>query len=287
MSKYNSFINIVLTRRMVAGLSSATMRGFESDNPVSEDEKRLLTFGAVLFTRNVESCRTLRIREEKHKVAEMLASGWDIRGREKALSTAKELSTADGHTPFADDVYKALVLKGRLEPIHPEDIQYSAGHENALESTIDRTFGSGTIPDEMTDDERKKFQDIILSRLAARINTGIECYKAAWEMLIDLGYTENELSQVRTTAAWDLGRTGFIARYCVKTGYMEEDEAWELMRDAADSASKVYSGWREYLAGYIFGRALGYCSDSKEIYAVLRYLLNHDNSPFEEASFSS
>ena len=272
--------------RSAAILNSGRMHQFEADFPVSTEQKRLLTYGAVLFTRNTESCRTLRLRADKSKVIAALASWWSIRNREDAISTVKDLSAANRHTLFADDVYKTLVLNGRLSPLRPEDLRNITGLENAYQSTIDRVSDSVVNPDKMTDEEKGIFQDRVRSELAARINAGIECYRTARDMLIYLGYSERELARIKSTAAWDFGRASVIARDSVKTRYMEENEAWEFMRTAADNAARLYSDWREYLAGYVFGRALGYGSNSKDIYAVLRFLLNNKNSPFREVSFS-
>jgi hypothetical protein len=260
MARYGSLLNEILGKRMVSKLNSGEMQRFEVDNPVTDEQKRLLTCSAVLFTQNIESCRTFRIKAEKNKVFEMLASGWGIYNQEEALAITKDLSVAKRHTLFADDVYKTIVQKGFFAPLYPDDLHDITGLENAYQSVVD------------------------LSELAMRINDGIKSYQVARKMLIDLGYSENELLWVKSTAAWDYGRAGFIARYSAKTGFMKECDAWDLMRVAADNAVKVYHDWREYLAGYVFGRALAYCSDSTDIYPALRYLLNHNNSPFNEVS---
>lgn len=242
MSEYYGFFNKVMYIRLTTALKSGNMRRFEANYTVSAEQKKLITFGAVLFTRNLESCRTFRLRADKSKIVDMLFSWWDINNPEGALRTAGKLSTANGHTPVADRVYKALEPDGRIRPL------------------------------------RQSANDI------AEFENRIECYKTARDILLDLGYTERELSEVKSTSAWDYGRAGFIARYCVKAGYMEEDEAWGFMETAAKSAASVYGNWREYTAGYVFGRALGYTNDSRDIYAVLRYLLNNSNSPFNEAA---
>lgn len=287
MSKYFGFSNKIFMKRMVKALNSSAMRNFETDNPVSAEQKRWLTFGAVLSTQNMESCRTFKIIADKSAVTEMISLAWSIQNREDALSTVKELSTANGHTPFADDVYKTLVQNGRLDPIHLENLNDILGLENAFKSTVKRLIDSSEFPDEMTDEDQEMFQEIVLSGLEERIDAGIESYKIATDLLIDLGYTERELSGIKSTAAWDLGRTGIVARWSVKTGYIEEYEALSFFKTAADNAVEIYNNWREYLAGYVLGRALGYCSDSTDIYVVLRYLLNYENSPFREVLFNN
>lgn len=314
MLKYYSLQNRILTRYILRSLRSKERRRFEAENPVSDGQKRLLTFSSVLFTQNKESCRTFKIMSGKDEVREMLGEGWGIGAQKEALSTAKNLANADGHTPFADDVYKTLVPRKRNAPFRLEDLHDMTGIENALRATIARVFRpledlygtaetadlkdavydmitetsrAETTLDGLTDEELESFREIVLQKLATRINMGMESYKVAREMLIYLGYSEHELSWIRTVSAWDFGRTGFIARYSVKMGYMGEDEAWGFMQVAADGAVNAYRNWREYLAGYVLGRALGYGDDSKGVCGILRYLLSGGDSPYKEASFSS
>jgi hypothetical protein len=211
---------------LAKALDSGKMRNFEVDFPASGEQKRLLTFGAILSTQTMESCRTFRLQKEKSSVVSALSSWWGIRDREEALSVLQNLSTGQGHTPRADETYKT---------------------------------------------------------------EGMENHKATAALLMRLGYSESELSRVSTTIAWDLGRTGAVARWSVKAGYIEEDEAWLFLKTAADNAVQSYHDWREYLSAYTIGRALGYGNDSAQdgMYSVLDYLLHHKNSPFKEVIFNN
>jgi len=128
--------------------------------------------------------------------------------------------------------------------------------------------------------------DAILGGFIAKVNdSSYSAYLRCKSLLRSLGYSEMELLNIRTTASWDYGRTGFVARYSVKAGYLDESEGWEFMRKAADNATKAYHNWREYIAGYILGRALGYGNDSADFRVVYKYLLNNPDSPLRNAAF--
>ena len=223
-----SLITESLKRSLIRLMTSGDMRKFEAEFPVSAEQQRLLTFGVVLSTYNLESCRTFRLDSDRDGIVDMLESWWGITSRKDALDTAGQLAVADMHTPEADEEY------------------YS-------------------ITKEHLDDAPEYFR----------------CRR----FLLKLGYKESELSAVKTTAAWDYGRTCHIARHSAVAGYLEEDEAWEFMRTAAENASKAYENWREYLAGYIFGRALGYGSDSADMRVVLKYILHNPKSPIKDVPF--
>ena len=197
---------------------------------VSDEKQRYMAFGSIILGMSGESYRMFKIMNmSKGKTKTQLRDLWDIRDRNGALDTAKYLSTAEGHTPFTDDIYINLVKKGNLEllkkSLQPEDLQ-SLKEENA--------------------------------RQVDRIKHGILVYEVTRQNLIKNGYTENELSGINSTAAWDFGRTAQVARYSAHAGYLQEDEAWEYIKTAAENATKVYANWREYVAGYLIGRSIGY-----------------------------
>ncbi|MCL2060860.1 MAG: DUF1266 domain-containing protein, partial [Oscillospiraceae bacterium] len=140
-------------------------------------------------------------------------------------------------------------------------------------------------PDDIPDAE--KYRVHILNNMLGRINNGLYHFKTAKKVLQGLGYSANELEALDSTSAWDYGRCAFIARSCAYTRFLEEDEAWMYMKKAADNASCVYDSWRDFLAGYVAGRALGYGNDSTDIFAILRYLLQSAKSPYNEVPFKS
>ena len=110
-------------------------------------------------------------------------------------------------------------------------------------------------------------------------------YLEAKRNLIQLGYNEEEVSEIDNFAAWDYGRTGYIARYSVQFGLISEEEVWPYVELAARNARKSYRSWREYLAAYVLGRALGYGDASGGIYKALEFLLEDEDSPYVRLDF--
>ena len=72
----------------------------------------------------------------------------------------------------------------------------------------------------------------------------------------DYGYTDEELQNVNTTAAWDYDRMVTVARWCYFVGYISEDEAWTYINTAVEMAKADYTSWREYFAGVLYGRTM-------------------------------
>ena len=151
------------------------------------------------------------------------------------------------------------------------------GRDDALETVIYLARGEGHTPD--ADENLKEIEAI------PEWSTVKEAYIKALEQLFSLGYTKEELDKIETLAAWDYGRCGFIARNSVKMGYLTEEDVWVYIQLAAYNATQRYESWREYLAAYVLGRALGYGRDSADMYSVLEYLLNHEDSPFLRHEF--
>ena len=127
---------------------------------------------------------------------------------------------------------------------------------------------------------REAFEEYLWS-VASRL----DCYEVASSFLGKLGYSEQELIGLSSLAAWDYGRTVYIARWSVAAGYLNEEEAWQYMRTAAENAAERYTDWREYIAAYVIGRAVGYGDNCMDIYPTLNYLLKNNESPLNKAQF--
>ena len=110
-------------------------------------------------------------------------------------------------------------------------------------------------------------------------------YLKALEILKELGYSDKELSEVKTIAAFNYGRTIYVARFSANAGYISEAEAWFYMSTAASHAQKTYSSWRTYLAAYAIGRAIMY-SGIEDMRPTIHFLLYSSDSPFQFCEFS-
>lgn len=131
------------------------------------------------------------------------------------------------------------------------------------------------------------------------INESLSNYRVTKYLLIESsrqtgspfkGYSEADLAKIETFEAYDLGRVVPLARLSVHAGFLKEEETWEYIKTAADTASQLYDSWETYLAAYVIGRHLvrslsrgefGYSISP----SVVEYLLHHHNSPFREHAF--
>ena len=96
------------------------------------------------------------------------------------------------------------------------------------------------------------YQEIIKSNLKH------EEYDAQKKILIEKGYAERELSQIKTLTAWDYGRTAYALRFSAHARYIKQKEAWSYMKAAADNATRDYDSWRQFFAAYYLGRAIAF-----------------------------
>jgi len=278
-------------------LTSDDMRLFESVFAVTAEQKRHLVFGAFIPTANRESIRILALIDSAPDAARLLRDYWSVVDRETALVQLENLSAADGQSPVADEIYEEFVKTGNTAPLELSealvfglshmslDRVYSASVSRALR--MDEELEQLMVLFEASEEEREDVFNVLVAILfVERINDGLDAYQQAFTMLVrTFGYTEEELLNLPTLAAWDYGRTAFIARYGVTAGYLDEETAFEYMKIAADRAAETYSSWREYTAAYILGRALAYGNPSLNLVEVLDYLLNHPESPFLETDF--
>ena len=284
-----SFVSYVLT--------SDEMRAFEAENAVTEAQARYLAFGAFVLTNNRESIRVFALSGSHNAAARILSDFWSVDCHESAMRQLVPLAYAEAQGPVADDIFNTFVRNGRLEPINELDLYRFthdlSGLENIHAAAQRRAEG---MPDEFERlkamlevseaEEEEAFEVFVLLQMANRINQGLEAYQGAKAMLVDVfGFTEEELLAIPTLAAWDFGRTAIIARYGVAAGYLEENEAWEYLKKAADNAAEIYSDWREYTAAHILGRALAFGNPSLDFEDSLRFLLEHEESPFLDVSF--
>lgn len=260
---------------------------------LSKEQQKCLAFGSIIFEENGETIETLKLRGSEKRYKKMLRDWWEIEDHNEALKVVTYLSNAQGHTPFTNDIYNEFVKKDKPLPFTPKGLQEITGLENAYLSSAKRILSSvGILDSEMTPkfmeevmmDEQFK-QETIPLELFERLTTGMECFKIASDILIRLGYKEQELKQINTLAAWDYGRAVFVARDCYHVGYLSEEEAWQYITLAVLNATNTYSNWREYIAAYILGRAIGFGSDCTDHYKTLDYLLNNNESPLNTNSF--
>ena len=242
-------IGFGITILTVAIIMKIDFRSLRKAPAVSQERQRYLLFGGLLMSMNNESNKAFKIvKSSAREARDTLASTWGIEDRDDAVYVATHLSVANVHTYFADDVYRSLIKKGITDP---------------------------------TDEELKSLK-LEHAQQPERVKHGIATYRTAEAKLLKIGYTEEELASIRTLAAWDYGRTAYIARYSAHAGYITEDEAWAHIIAAAENAAGTYDGWKQYLAAYVLGRCVAYC----EFLNIGAGLLG-DNSVYSRTPFKS
>jgi len=280
-------------------LTSSEMRQFEAIHAVSSERERYLAFGAFILTYNRESSSVFELGHSGNHALGLLRRFWGIEDRERALEQLQRLTTATGQSPIADEIYRNFILNNQLEHLDPL-LMFSTGFdfsdfENLYSNSVSRAeeIFESLYPDfgifDLDEIDLDEFFDLLVYiQFAERVNRGLDAFIGARDLLINvLGYTEDELLNIYSLAAWDYGRVAFVARYSVAAGFIEEDEAWEYIKIAADRASELYTDWREFTAAHILGRALAFGNPSDDFRYVLDFLLNHPESPFKTVDFHS
>jgi len=246
-------------------LQSDKIKKFESENILTPDQERDLAFAAILIIASSESPKTFATSYnfvERKLMKKMLKDSWGITNNASAIENLNYLSIAEGHTLFADDLYQVYTKKSDV---------FTIAHSEAI---IERASSFAAEP---TD-------EALFEEMQAMTNSGGENFVKMVDLLKELDYTEEELKNIKTLAAWDYGRTGHIARVACHSGYIEESVAWEYIKEGANMARENYGSWREFLAAYVLGRAVAYDA-SDDFVNVYRYLLFDENSPYQKHKF--
>ena len=155
------------------------------------------------------------------------------------------------------------IVKWLLEEGHHADA------DKALEKV--RKQGLGNISQEERDDEERKRGDV--------------CWIA--ESIEENGWCPGG-QMPNSVIAWDLVRVVNLGRWAYLCGYVNEDEMWQIMQVAADTALEHFSSWEEYGASFVMGRGVwhGDPDDSETAYEIVSLLLEDDESPWKESNFN-
>ena len=155
------------------------------------------------------------------------------------------------------------IVKWLLEEGHHADA------DKALEKV--RKWGVENISQEERDDEESKMGDVCLIA----------------ESMEENGWCPGG-QMPGSVIAWDLVRVVNLGRWAHLCGYLTEDEMWQIMQVAADTALGHFSSWEEYGASFIMGRGVwhGDPDDSETAYEIVSLLLEDDESPWKESNFN-
>lgn len=248
--RIGSGVKPALKHFLAAVLSAAMLLGFSSckpqQPPLPPEKQRLLVFGAVLAEKNGMGFEQVfnKSASFKDNCKDILASAWEITDSDSAKLVLDWL--------FADGIRA-----------------YSYEYFNA-----DEILEIASSPPEEADEESVKL-----------LKDRLESYNACVSTLKnDYGYTDEQLENVTTAAAFDYDRLITLARWCCALEYLTEDELWDYAQAVSGAAAESYASWDEYFAGVEFGRAVtigGGLSDTD----IADKLLKSEDSPYAKYSF--
>ena len=145
-------------------------------------------------------------------------------------------------------------------------------HADADEALAElRERGTGNISQEERENEDSKMGDVCLIA----------------ESMEENGWCTGE-KMPESVIAWDLVRVVNLGRWAHLCGYLTEDEMWQVMQAAADTALEHFSSWEEYGASFIMGRGVwhGDPDDSETAYEIVSLLLEDDESPWKQSGWA-
>lgn len=122
---------------------------------------------------------------------------------------------------------------------------------------------------------------------------GVSSHDETIEQLQDLkrsGHREGFRAQVgHEVLAWDLVRLINVARWGYAARYLQEDEAWSYILDAAAELHKAYGSWEELASDYVLGHDVWAGEPDARFNQVTADLLdpNRPGSPWNRVAWES
>ena len=115
-----------------------------------------------------------------------------------------------------------------------------------------------------------------------------EDVQAIAEFMIRNGYCTAE-TLPQTVIAWDLVRIANLGRWALHAGYLSEEEMWQVMQVAADTAREHFSSWEEYGRSFAFGRGVwhGDEEDCQTAWEIVTALLEEETSPWRQIPWNA
>ena len=115
-----------------------------------------------------------------------------------------------------------------------------------------------------------------------------EDVQAIAEFMIRNGYCTAE-TLPQTVIAWDLVRIANLGRWALHAGYLSEEEMWQVMQVAADTAREHFSSWEEYGRSFAFGRGVwhGDEEDCQTAWEIVTTLLEEETSPWQQIPWNA
>ena len=115
-----------------------------------------------------------------------------------------------------------------------------------------------------------------------------EDVQAIAEFMVENGYCTVE-TLPQTVIAWDLVRIANLGRWALHAGYLSEEEMWQVMQVAADTAREHFSSWEEYGRSFAMGRGVwhGDEEDCQTAWEIVTELLEEETSPWRQIPWNA
>lgn len=115
-----------------------------------------------------------------------------------------------------------------------------------------------------------------------------EDVQAIAEFMVENGYCTVE-TLPQTVIAWDLVRIANLGRWALHAGYLSEEEMWQVMQVAADTAREHFSSWEEYGRSFAMGRGVwhGDEEDCQTAWEIVTALLEEETSPWRQIPWNA
>ena len=255
---------------------------------------------AVLIIKDFGAKNALRldIAGVKPAVAqEILAKSYDIADGDSAIAVLERFSRADAQNLVISEVFEHIIAQNKYEiarsifaPIkqeHIADLNLPTNFPNFWKSVTNNanadldTFMKFLRNPESAE-QSSTFHNITLSAVVGRLNKHIKGYETTMRALSVFGYTADELMNINSFEAWDLGRCCYLARLAAHCGFITEEQAWQFIETSGTATYKTYVDWRQFLAAHFLGRGMTHSADDIVDYnETLAYVLRDKKSPLK------
>ena len=278
---------------------------FGRGNKISQDDARALVCCAILTVHNEGRKAAMSFAPQKNKedyAKQVLAKDWDITNQGKSLVALEALSKAEADNLVVAEIFWHIISKSQYEvtrgifaPIKMDallglNLSRNFGYLwEAVTNNANSDFDAFMHFLSGADDTNKTFHNITASALLNRINSSISGYEQAIRTLIVFGYSMEELSKIDNFSAWDLGRTGYLAKMAATAGFIDEVTLRQYMLEAGKLAYIIYLDWRQFLAAYFIGYSISGGSAKKigDFGDTIQYLLKNKKSPYQKFPLKS
>ena len=101
--------------------------------------------------------------------------------------------------------------------------------------------------------------------------------------------TPHELSTTVGFVTTDKVRIANLGRWALHSGYLSEEEMWQVMQVAADAAREHFASWEEYGRSFAMGRGVwhGDEEDCQTAWEIVTALLEEETSPWRQIAWNA